>query len=301
MLFLRRVAFLILTILLFLPGPSSASDGGPVVWFFSAHPDRYFPAFFEVHLKRTLDRSSVQYIDLYSPSPQGLGKILLSPNLGSAQLIILLDFNRELAQTFFQNCQNVSFQQKPWLIAFNCDLESISDQFHLIPVQIQWESVYHILVSFFPDRPSSAPIVFLHQNEPLSQIFFSTLQSQFPNHPILNQIWTGTPPQQSSLIITSNALITQELLDSQPSQALPLICLEASADILSNLQSGHLTAALDLKPSHLAVQIADLLAHPSSSPTLTLTPQLIFPDTLSQADAYEVLCRCFMCNKDSER
>jgi len=285
--------FLILSILLFFSGPSFTIGEGPAVWLFSAQPDRYFPAFFEVHLRRVVPPDFIQSIDLYSSSPGELQKKITSA-ISSAQLIILMDFSQEQVESFFRECRKISFQQKPSLIAWNCELDSLPDQFQLIPIQVNWDSAFTDFKKLIPDPLVS--IVFSHHQEPFAFDFLQSFQTQFPDHTIISKAWPGPTPQSRSIHIVSTDKIMKELLP----YPFTLICLESSAQVLSELQVGHLTAAFDFKPSLLAAQIPRLLSRSGPTPTLTLTPQLIVLNTLTEADAYQVLRRCFMCGNQSE-
>ena len=73
-----------------------------------------------------------------------------------------------------------------------------------------------------------------------------------------------------------------------------IICFESSTLALAEIQAGHTLASIDFKPSQIVTQISDLFSNKANKFNLTLTSSYL-PRILSEADAYEVLGRCFMC------
>lgn len=283
-----RKGFFILVILLFFSGPSFPTEKGPVVWFFSAQPERYFSAFFEIHLKRIIPASQLKSVNLYSQHPAELAKKINSP-MDSAQVIIIMDFSREYQDAFFQQFQKVTFQKKPYLIAWNCDWENPPSSFQSIPIIINWDLALKSLQPLLPDH--SAPILLIHQQETYIQSFLQSFPSQLPNQVFASSDFPHQLSFQPSLYFVSNDRIMEEYC----SFLHPLICLESSTMALAELATGNILATIDLKPSQLASQIPQLLQPTTSTPVLTLTPKLIVKSSLPEADAYEVLHRCFMC------
>ncbi|HOT05004.1 MAG TPA: hypothetical protein PK171_01965 [Atribacter sp.] len=279
---------ILLVILLFFSGPSFSTEEGPAIWLFAAQPERYFSAFLEIHLKRVFSTSQLQFINLYSIQPGELEK-KINPKLCLARIIILMDFSKELTDCFFRECENIEFREKPFLITWNCDLTNLPDYFHSIPITINWELVLEELQTILSGYQSPAFIV--HNNESYIQDFLLYLHNHSQYHLIVddNKPCQSPPPQQ--VYLTSCEDIMKEYL----SFSHHIICFESSTLALAEIQAGHTLASIDFKPSQIATQISDLFSNKANKFNLTLTPLLIFPESLSEADAYEVLGRCFMC------
>lgn len=282
----------VLVILLFSSGPSYSTEEGPAVWLFSAQPEGYFPAFFEIHLKRILPVSQLQTINLYSIHSGELEKNI-NPKMNLARIIIIMDFSEELTDVFFQKCKNIEFNEKPFLITWNCDLTNLPDYFHSIPITINWELVLEELQTILSVYQSPAFIV--HHNESYIQDFLMSSQNHFQYQLIFDDNKPYHLPSSQMVYLTSREDIMKEYL----SFSHHIICFESSTLTLAEIQAGHILAAIDFKPSQLAAQISDLFSNGTNNKSnLTLTPLLILPESLSEADAYEVLHRCFMCGND---
>ncbi|NLJ50379.1 MAG: hypothetical protein GX428_12470 [Candidatus Atribacteria bacterium] len=279
---------ILFVILLFFSGPSFSTEEGPVVWLFAAQPERYFSAFLEIHLKRLVSGSQLQTINLYSKNPGELEK-KINPKICLAQVIILMDFSEELTDVFFQKCENIEFHEKPFLITWNCGLTNLPDYFHSIPITINWELVLEELQTILSGYQSPAFIV--HHNESYIQDFLLYLHNHSQYHLIVNDKKPCQSLSSQQVYLTSCEDIMKEYL----SLSHQIICFESSTLALAEIQAGHILAAIDFKPSQLATQISDLFSNKANTPNLSLAPLLIFPESLSEADAYEVLGRCFMC------
>jgi hypothetical protein len=283
--------FIILVILLFFSGLSFSAEGGPAVWLFSAQPDRYFPAFFEIHLKRLFSASQLQSINLYSKHPDELKKKINS-KMGLVRIIILMDFSKELTDCFLEECEKIAFHEKPFIITWNCDQTRLPDFFYPIPIIINWETVFDELKTVLPRPPF--PIFLAHQNEHFFQNFLQSFQNHFHHQFLISDSKSHQMQSSQAIYFVSNEQFIKEYLSISHS----LICLEASTFTLAEIQSGTILAAIDFKPSKLASQIQDLLFKKPIKPNLTLTPLLILPKSLPEADAYEVLRRCFLCGNN---
>lgn len=287
--FLKGIVLLV--ILLFLSGPSFSTEEGPVVWLFSAQPERYFPAFLEIHLKRFFTASQLQSINLYSKQPGELEK-KLNPKINLARIIILMDFSEELVDGFFQECENIEFHERPFLITWNCCLTNLPDYFRPVTIIINWGLVLKELKTILPGNRSQ--IFIAHQNESYLQDFLLFLQNQSQYQLIINDIKPCQSPSSQRVYITSCEDIMKECLSFSNN----IISLESSTLTLAEMQAGHILATIDFKPSELAAQVLNLFSNKAIKPSLALTPLLILPKFLSKADAYEVLHRCFMCEND---
>ena len=204
-------------------------------------------------------------------------------------MIMLMDFSKELTYCFFRECENIEFREKPFLMTWNCDLTNLPDYFHSIPITINWELVLEELQTILSGYQSPAFIV--HNNESYIQDFLLYLHNHSQYHLIVddNKPCQSPPPQQ--VYLTGCEDIMKEYL----SFSHHIICFESSTLSLAEIQAGHILASIDFKPSQLATQISDLFSNKANKFNLTLTPLLIFPESLSEADTYEVLGRCFMC------
>jgi len=281
----------VLVILLFSSGPSCSIEEGPAVWLFAAQPERYFPAFFEIHLKRILSVSQLQTINLYSKHPGELEKNINS-KMSLARIIIIMDFSEELTDVFFQKCKNIEFQETPFLITWNCALTKFPNYFHPVPIIIHWELVSKKLQSLLSGYQS--PVFIVHRNESYIQDFLMSSQNHLQYQLIFDDNKPYHSPSSQMVYLTSHEDIMKEYL----SYSHDIICFDSSTLTLSEIQAGHVLAAIDFKPSQLAAQISDFLSNNANKSALTLTPLLILPNSLSESDAYEVLGRCFMCGND---
>lgn len=290
--FTKGIIFLI--ILLFFSGPSFSTEEGPAVWLFSAQPERYFPAFLEIHLNRIFPSSQLQVINLYSKQLSELEKKLNS-KMSLARIIILMDFSEELANDFFQKCENIEFYEKPFLIIWNCNLINLPHYFHLIPIVINWELVLKDLQTILYSYQS--PVFILHNNESYMKDFVKFLKSHPQNQLIFHDIKLYQSTSSQDVYFASCDDIMKEYLSFSKN----IICFESSTLTLAEIQAGHILASIDFKPSQLANQISDLFSKKDNKSNLILTPLVILPESLAEADAYEVLRRCFMCGNDQSQ
>ena len=279
---------ILLVILLFFSGPSFSTEEGPAIWLFAAQPERYFSSFLEIHLKRLVSAPQLQTINLYSKHPGELEK-KINPKMCLAQVIVLMDFSEELTDVFFQKCENIEFHEIPFLITWNCGLTNLPDYFHSIPITINWELLLEELQTILSGYQSPAFIV--HHNESYIQDFLMFAKKHPQSQLITVDNKSYHSPSSQQVYLTSCEDIMKEYL----SFSHHIICFESSTLALAEIQAGHILAAIDFKPSQLATQISDLFSNKANTPNLSLAPLLIFPESLSEADAYEVLGRCFMC------
>ncbi len=97
-----------------------------------------------------------------------------------------------------------------------------------------------------------------------------------------------------------NAEAGRQLIDkfSEVESPPPLVVLEASPEMLFALLQGKIEAVVDFKPSQLAQEIANLIdcfcANKPIPEFITIHPCLI-PHSIEEADGYEVISRCLMC------
>ncbi len=107
--------------------------------------------------------------------------------------------------------------------------------------------------------------------------------------------------KDKSLIIAGSAVAGRQLIDkfSEVESPPPLVVLEASPEMLFALLQGKIEAVVDFKPSQLAQEIVNLMDYFYEGmhfpELITIYPHLIFAHNIKEADGYEVISRCLMC------
>lgn len=107
--------------------------------------------------------------------------------------------------------------------------------------------------------------------------------------------------KEKSLVIAGNTEAGRQLIDefSEAESPPPIVVLEASPEMLFALLQGKIKAVVDFKPSQLAQEIVNLMdcfcRNRPLPELITVYPRLILSHNMEEADGYEVISRCLMC------
>ena len=288
--------FLLLVILIILGGGSPLpGQEAPQVLLLSSSLD-YFSTFLEVHLRRLLSPSRVHLIPLCSLEELSLG---FPPE--KAFLIVFLG-----EEKYFSSILSQIPQDKEPLLLF---WEGVAPPlgFPSCKIRVEVEEVIEVF------RREVVEKLFLDDHftiwgvgkiapplrQGLNEEFYPRFREIEENDKdTLKQLISN---REKSLIIAGNAEAGRQLIDkfSEVESPPPLVVLEASPEMLFALLQGKIEAVVDFKPSQLAQEIANLIdcfcANKPIPEFITIHPCLILPHSIEEADGYEVISRCLMC------
>ncbi len=288
--------YLLLLVILIILGGGSPLPGreAPQVLLLSPSLD-YFSTFLEVHLRRLLSPPQVHLIPLFSLEDLSLD---FSPE--NVSLIVFLGEERYFSSILLQIPQD----KEPLLLFWEGVAPPLGFPFCKIRVEgeVVIEALRRELVEkLFPDNHFTiwgvgkiTPVL----EQKLKEEFSSFSKVEENDKEAIEQLISN---RENSLIIAGNAKVGKQLIDGFAEIEPPpsLVVLEASPEMLFALLQGKIKAVVDFKPSQLAQEIVNLMDYFYEGmhfpELITIYPHLIFAHNIKEADGYEVISRCLMC------
>ncbi len=288
--------YLLLLVILIILGGESLLLGqeAPQVLLLSPSLD-YFSTFLEVHLRRLLSPPQVHLIPLFSLEELSLD--FLSENVS---LIVFLGEERYFSSIL----SRIPKDKEPLLVLWEGVAPSSGFPFCKIRVEVEevMEALRReVIEKLFPDNHFTiwgvgkiTPAL----EQGLKEEFSSFSEIEENDKKALERLISE---KDKSLIIAGSAGAGKQLVDifSEVESPPPLVVLEASPEMLFALLQGKIKAVVDFKPSQLAQEIVNLVdcfcANKSVPEFITIHPRLIFAHNIKEADGYEVISRCLMC------
>ncbi|MDI3543119.1 MAG: hypothetical protein PWP57_722 [Candidatus Atribacteria bacterium] len=292
-----RRYILLLVIILVLGGESLPGKEASQVFVLSSSLD-YFSTFLEVHLRRLLSPSQVHLVPL--------SHLEELPGDFPQEGVSLVVFWGE--GKYFSPIWSQIPRDRKILLLWG-EEEGIDPPLEIqyCKIRIEGKSVIEalkeeVVEKLFPDNNFTiwsvgevTPSLRRKLDKEFSCRFRETEEN---NKEVLEQLISK---KEKSLIIAGNAEVGKQLINELSGVEVPppIVVLEASPEMLFALLQGKIKAVVDFKPSQLAQEIMNLInclyVHKSVPEFITIYPRLILSHNIKEADGYEVIARCLMC------